>query len=373
MADTILSGDITVYYLDDNRRKQLVWTGGATTYTLNEVYSALADLFDEAVQMDDGSVMSAETPVEYTIGIIDSGDSDPWYVTYDCMEHIKAGALRTSSWARQTGTNTGIVVVPVTSNTIVTGDIGNDISGATTGNGTLLEVIEAGATDYLVIRPDSSAAGDDFTTGTQIITEAGTSHTATQSGAVSFTGEQIWANLYTIGTIESDTHIYLYQGAVSDASRARISSITDSTQDWWGDGLIDVCIYTKDFMQASFPIVDGGYIKAFARKGSTYYDSFETATSTTSGGRNPVPVNTAADLDNPTGYKSITLTGATGNFSVGDEIEGQTSGARAIITQIDNPGATPTLHYYLIDDPQTDFSASETVDNNDDTGTGTDA
>ena len=372
MSDTILNGDITVYYLDENRRKQLVWTGSpGETYTLNQVYSALANLFDEVGQMDDGSVMSAETPVEYTIGIIDSGDSDPWYVTYDLMEHITGGALRTSSWTRVTSTNTGVIVVPVTSNTIVTGDIGFDISGATTGNGTLLEVIEAGATDYLVIRPNSSAAGDDFTTASQVITCNG--NTADQSGAVSFTGDQIWANLYTIGTIESDTHIYLYQGLVSDASRARISSITDSTQDWWGDGAIDVCVYTKNYRINTFPIIDGGFIKAFARKGSTYYDSFETSTSTTSGGRNPVPVNTAADLDNPTGYKSITTTAVgVDDFSVGDEISGDTSNARAVITQIDGASPTYTFHYYLLGDPQTDFqTAAEGITNEDATGTAT--
>lgn len=374
MADTILGGDITVYYLDENRRKQLVWTGSTSypkaTYTLNAIYSALADLFDEQGQMDDGSVMSAETPVEYTIGIIDSGDSDPWYITYDCMEHIRGGALRTSSWTRSTNSNTGIVVVPVTSNTIVTGDIGFDISGATTGNGTLLEVIEDGATDYLVIRPNSSVAGDDFTTASQVITC--NAHTATQSGSASFTGEQIWANLYSIGTIEPDTHIYLYQGLVSNASRARKRSINDSTRDWWGDGHIDVCVYTKDFKQASFPIIDGGYVKAFARKGSTYYDSFETATSTTSGGRNPIPINTAVDLDNPTGYKSITFTASAGNWNVGNEITGDSSNARAIITQIDNPGSTQTVHYYLIGDPQIDFSSgAENLTNEDDTGTGT--
>jgi len=349
----------------------LVWTGSVgETYTLNQVYSALADLFDETGQMDDGSVMSAETPVEYTIGIIDSGDLDPWYVTYDCMEHITGGALRTSSWARVTSSNTGVVVVPVTTNTIVTGDIGFDISGATTGNGTLLEVIEAGTTDYLVIRPNSSAAGDDFTTASQVITCNG--NTADQSGAASFTGEQIWANLYSIGTIESDTHIYLYQGKVSDATRVRINSITDSTQDWWGDGHIDVCVYTKNYRVATFPIIDSGYIKAFARKGSTYYDNFETSTSVTSGGRNPVPINTASDLDNPTGYKSITFTASSGNWNVGDEMSGDSSNARAVITQIDSPGATQTVHYYLLDDPQTDFSSGvETLTNEDDTGTGT--
>lgn len=27
MSDTILSGKLTVYYLDDDRRKQIKWTG----------------------------------------------------------------------------------------------------------------------------------------------------------------------------------------------------------------------------------------------------------------------------------------------------------------------------------------------------------
>ena len=49
MADTILGGDITVNYLDESRQKMLEWTGTATgTRTMNEVYSAMATLLDEA-------------------------------------------------------------------------------------------------------------------------------------------------------------------------------------------------------------------------------------------------------------------------------------------------------------------------------------
>ena len=372
MSSAILGGDVTVYYLDETRQKRIHWTGSASgTRTLNELYSALQDLFDEPNQMDDGNPMSAETPVEYTTGIIDSGDLDPWYVSYELMEHITGGALRTNGWTRATGTNTGIIVVPVTSNNIVPGDVGNTISGATTGAGTLLEVIEAGTTDYLVIRPDSSAAGDDFTTDTQVITC--NAHTASQSGATSNSGEQIWANLYSIGNIQPDTHIYVYQGAAAaDADRIRKVSIVDSTQDWWGDGHIDILIYTKDFTTTSFDTIDQGYATVLARKSTNLYAAFEVSTSLTSGGRNPIPLQTEPDLNNTTGYKSITFTAASGNWAVGDEIEGQTSGARAIITQIDNPGSTQTLHYYLIDDPLTDFqTAAETVDNNDATGTGT--
>jgi len=318
--------------------------------------------------------MSAQTPVEYTIGAIDAGDNNPWYISFRTMEHLTGGALQTSGWTHSDGSSIGIIVVPVThsGSTIVQGDVGNDISGATTGAGTLLEVISTGATnDYLVIRPDSSAASDNFTTDSQTITC--NSHTATQAQAGSNTGEMIWANLYSLGTIETDTHIYLYQGAIGDDERTRVYSIIDNTQDWWSDGHIDICVPIKDYTTSSFDVVDGGYITVLARKYTTLYDSYEVACSTTSGGRNPIPLATSTDLDNPTGYKSITTTAvSTDDFSVGDEIEGGTSGARAIITKIEGTSPTYTFHYYLIDDPLTDFSSSaETITNNDATGSAT--
>ena len=131
MADTILNGDFTINYLDDNRQKRISWTGSADeTRTVNELYSALQDLFDESMQMDDGIPMSAQTPVEYTLGIIDSGDLDPWYITYDAMEHLTGGAVKSNSWARVEDSNVGIIIVPVTSagRTIVAADIGYTIS-----------------------------------------------------------------------------------------------------------------------------------------------------------------------------------------------------------------------------------------------------
>lgn len=370
MSATILGGDVTIYYQDENRQKRLAWTGSASgTRTINELYSALQDHFDEVGQMDDGIPMSAQTPVEYTIGIIDSGDLDPWYISYSMMEHMKSGALKTSGWARVQDSNVGIVVAAVTSNTIVTGDIGLSISHAAGDAGTLLDVIEGGATDYLVIRPTTYGIANswDSTSGT-ITCNA---HTATQSAAA-VTGEQIWANLYSIGTIEPDTHVYVYQGAIADNTRTRLYSITDSTQDWWGDGHIDICPFTKNFRAVGFPAIDAGYLTVYARKANTLYDSFEASTSLTSGGRNPIPLGTSPDLDNTTGYKSITFTAASGNWAVGNEITGATSLARAIITDIVSPGATQVIHYYLLGDPLTDFqTAAETINNVDDTGTGT--
>ena len=71
MSDTILSGNFTIYYLDENRQKRIEWSGSDINInTMNELYSALQDHFDESLQMDDGVPMSAQTPVEYSIGII---------------------------------------------------------------------------------------------------------------------------------------------------------------------------------------------------------------------------------------------------------------------------------------------------------------
>lgn len=362
MSATILGGDVTVYYLDETRQKRLEWTGAAgDTRTANELYSALEDLMDESLQSDDGSVMSAETPVEYTIGIIDAGDLDPWYASYDLMEHITGGAIKTASWARVEGSNTGIIVVPVdTGGTIVTGDIGNTITMTIDGDtGTLLDIIERGAIDYFIIRPATNAAGNSFdnapTAGGAMTCNG---HTADQNAA-SVTGEQIWANLYNVTPIDPDTHIYMYQGTVSDAARARIGRISAAAGDWWPEGAFDRLFYIRDFTTAASPLIDGGYISVYARKGNTLYDNFEVACSTISGGRNPVPLKASADLNHTTGYQSITTTAVpVDDFAVGDVIEGDNSGARAVITLIEGSDPTYTVHYYLIGDPQITFDTA---------------
>ena len=369
MSTTILGGDITVYFLDENRQQRLEWTGaGDGTQDINAIYSALEDLFDEALQSDDGHVMSAETPVEYTIGKIDAGEVEAWFVSWEMIEHITGGALKTSGWARVQDSNVGIVVVEVTANTIVTGDIGIDITHSDGDAGTLLEVIEFGSTDYLVIRPDSDGVANNFDSASGTLTC--NANTATQSVAA-FTGEMIWANLYNVTPIEADTHVYMYQGTVADAARSRIQQISNAGGDWWPEGAFDRLFAITDFKVATFPVIDAGFISVFARKGNTLYDSFEVSTSIVSGGRNPVPLKAAADGNHTTGYMSLTQTASAGNWAVGDEMEGDSSGARIIITQIDNPGSTQTVHGYRIGDPQVVFTTTETLTNNDDTGTGT--
>lgn len=333
---TILNADVGVYYLSNNRGKLMFWKGGTNdNYTMNELYSAMATLLDEETTIDDGSAFSAETPVEYTTGKIDVGDNDPWYITFDLMERITGGALRTSGWARVQDSNIGIVMVEVASatNSIVDGDRGYDITHTDGDAGTLLEVIsDGGASDYLFIRPDSSAIGNSFdnTTGTLTCN----AHTATSITTAAITGEMMWANIYSIGTVESSVHMYVYQGArgTTDAS-VRVYSVNSTTKDFWDNGHIDMCVPIKNWKSSGFPVIDDGYLRVFARKGGDLYSSFEVANSTTSGGRNPVPLQTAVDLDQGHGTKKISFTGAvaSGPFEDGEIIEDGTTGGRGIL------------------------------------------
>ena len=187
MSDPILGGDFTVYYLAENRQKRIKYTGSGTTYTVNQLYSALQDLFDELNQMDDGTPMSAQTPTEYTIGIIDSGDSDPWFIDRTSAEYLYRGAIRTASWKRTPGSNTGIIKIEnVTIGTVVEGDIGFTITHDDGDSGVLLDVNTTAGT--LWIRPDTSAAANNFDTTSGTLTCNG--HTATQTEA-SQTGESL--------------------------------------------------------------------------------------------------------------------------------------------------------------------------------------
>lgn len=344
MADTILAGDFTVYYSAENRRKQIMWTGSATgTRTVNQLYSALQDLFDELTQMDDGVPMSAQTPTEYTIGIIDAGDKDPWFIDRSTVEHLTGGALKTASWDRVTGTNTGVLKIICNNTSIVSGDIGFDITiGGNTG--TLLDVKGTGAGSILWVRPDDSTATNDFDDAGTLTCNA---HTATWTSTAS-AGESLWANIYTLGTIESNTHLYISQNG------ANLTAYKDTT-DWWGDGHIDILVNVKELGVET----DEGYIGVFARQYSKTYSYY--IVDLTNGGRNPIPLQTGNDLDNQTGFWTFTGSAGTGTFVVGEVISKSGTDKKGVITAVTGtPGTTPVITYYLIGDPITNFANADT-------------
>lgn len=379
MASSILAGDITVYYLDESRRKQVKWTGGAlksNTQIMIDFYDATEDLMTIPSQSNDGLIFDAPTPGEFIVGEIDAGELEPWFIDLRTMEHIIGNnasftgcAMRTQGWKRVlpgdgTG-NVGILVVPVTNIDIADSDIGDTISHASGDSGTLLDFYDDGTSQFLWIRPDSNALADDWDTASGTIT-MGTApnNTATQS-AIAHTGEMVWGNVFTSGALVAKTHVYMLQNA------AKVVAYNQIDNDHWVDGHLDRAIPITDWKTANFPIIDEGYLTIKAGQYTTKYFPIVIRMNTTSGGNVSAGLTSGSDNTNTTGYASITVAGGSGNFTVGDEISGDVSNARAVITQIDNPGATATYHYYLIGDPLIDFNGSEAITNEDDTGAAT--
>ncbi len=349
MSDTILSGDFTVYYEADNRQKRLEWTGSATgTRSVNELYSALQDLFDELAQMDDGTPMSAQTPTEYTIGIIDAGDDDPWFIDLTSVEHLTGGAISTASWLRAEGTNTGIIKMDYTAGVALSPpDKGRTIVMTVDGDsGTILDFNVV--TLELWIRPDTDAAANSFddTTPDGAWTVTGSSATGNQDNGAAISGEQTWANIFSIGTIASNTHLYVSQ---NDLLLTAYKSVTD----WWVDGQIDFLV----LVQEMGALIDEGFIEVFARRYTATYDHFIVDAS--SGGRNPIPLATGTDLNNTTGYRQFTGSSGSGTFTVGEVIEDDTDETiQGVLTAVGGTVSDPILSYYLIGDPLNDFTGA---------------
>ena len=160
MPDTVLDGDVTIYYAADNNRKQIKWTGAATgTRTCNELYSALFKLLDDPSQMEDQMPLRADTPTIYRI-------INAYFFDDETVEHLKGGSIYSSGW--KSGTTEHILVIGASQATqFSVHDIGRKVLGATTGDtGILLDFNFA--RKLIWIRPDDPlVGGDEFDNSTE--------------------------------------------------------------------------------------------------------------------------------------------------------------------------------------------------------------
>ena len=330
-----ISDDWTIDYTN----RMVYHSSGTTIYEMWELYSWLMDEIDESGTIDDTVPMTAQTPTAYTL-------VNSWYINEHyraSFEFLKGGALKTDAWNASSYDN-GIRVLTFGSDpgTIST-DIGKPViynGGTPADSGTLLDYTSAAPYKWYVRVDDT---GDTFSNTTTAVEVTGGTGTGTISTA-STTGEALWTNIYTLGTIRDNTSMYVYQDA---------SKITA----WWTSGHIDILAKVKE----AGTLIDLGNLTILARQYATLYENF--AVNASGGGRIPIPIGTADDLNNDTGYLSMVFTTASGNFTVGEVIDGGTSGAEGIVTS--NSGTAPniTLGYYLIGDVTVDFhsSGAETV------------
>jgi len=299
----------------DTVNKRIYHNTGATVYDVNDLYSWLMDMFDEQGAMDDEIPMSAQTPTAYTM-------INGWFIDDVSTHYLKNGAIKTEGYLN------AIIMIPfgATYTNCVPGDIGNQVKDDTVEIGPLLAYDNIQKKWW--IRTTNSV-----TSGSAMLITGGTGAGTTNSNSA--TGEDLYANIYTLGTIETGTDLYIYQAG---------SKLTA----WWSAGHIDVLIKVKE-CAVEF---DNAVITIYAHVYTDLFDHYEI--DLTDGGRNAVPLATSNDLDNQTAVATvlnfmdtirlmfvngtIPYSGATGDSPVAHSvIHGQTSHATAYILNTSSP------------------------------------
>ena len=146
-------------------------------------------------------------------------------------------------------------------------------------------------------------------------------------GSGTATADSLWANLYSIGSQEVGTQLYMAQNSTVVAAP------------WWISGNIDILVLVKNtgvWVQSddtSGTPTDGG-LWIYAREmGDTFDHGFADISG---GGRNPIGINTSPDSSNKSGDLYVTVGAAeAATFTVGSFIKGGTSGAVGRIAKLD--------------------------------------
>ncbi len=277
-----------------------------TTYTTRALYSFIQDTFDELVQLDDTVPMSAQTPTEFTL-------INGWFIDDNSVKFLYGGALQTSGY----DSTIQIITFGATYTSAINSDIGKLVidDGGNTGN--LLHFNNT--TKKWWIRWATTIASASVMTITSG-TGAGTTNSTGD-----YAGEDLYANVYTLGSI-----------AVNPNPQTYIFQNSSSISPWWGRGDVNAAIDVLIKVKESGSEIDGASITVYVRHYGDLYDHF--AIDLSSGGRNAVPLSSATDLNNNTTGEGYLLYDAqSANFTTGLVLTGGTSGATAeIIADTDN-------------------------------------
>jgi len=325
-----IADDFTIDYVN----QRIYHSSGSTVYTLNQLYTYFTLTFDDDVQMDDLPPMSAQTPTAFTM-------ENGWFMDEISLRYLNGGSLTTLGWSASTYDNgIRLLTFGVTYTDAIATDIGKPIVGGTTSStGTLLYYDNTLKKWW--VRTNTTA--DTFNQAESITITGGTG-TGTTTGA-SVTGENTWANIFTLGTLADNSQIYLYQ----DSAEITPWWTLNPTDAMDGLGHIDVLVLVKE----AGTLIDYGYVTVFARQYSTLYDHYTADLST--GARTPIPLATFTDSNNETGYRTFTGASGVGTFVEGEIIYDATFAMEGIVTAVAGTEAAPEITYYLFKYPLTDF------------------
>lgn len=328
----------------------------ATVYSTLALYSDVAANADAFQAMGFRNPMLPTTPNEFTM-------ENYYFIPRSSTEWLKEGTIK-AAWglngADPDSNGNGVIRKPysITTN-FVPGDIGLRITDGV-DHGTLLDYEQEPDGQWIAwIRPEDSTpvTGDifDSTTGTlQVTTDGGTG-----TNSISLAGD--WGqNQYTafqaIGGVPTSTEVYIYQ------NRTKITDWEGNFQWWTTDptvslGIISVLLRTQ--VSGATPttgrIADGD-VEVFARRYTSLYDNFRL--NVAAGGFAALPLASSPDINNTTGYQTMTGSAGSGTFTAGEEANEAVSGASVVITAVGGTVGAPILEYYIVGDVAIDLFSS---------------
>ncbi len=354
---SILGGDFEILFEDETvggnavagmKMVRRASGAGATVYTTNQLYSAIAEQTDEFIAMGFQNPMLPVTPNAYTM-------ENKFFIPRSSTEFLEQGAI-SADWTVASGEGVYRKVYTTVTTAPVAADIGRQVTEATSlDTGTLLDFeVEPDGTTVVWIRPD--AAGDTFALSTQLTTTGdGGTMSVTGSGAAT-SGQTLYSSIQAIGSVPTATEVYLFQ------NRFKMTDSTGGFQ-WWATdptvslGIIDILIRV---LNAGVSIADGD-VEVFARRYTSLYDNFRL--NVAAGGRSALPLASSPDINNTTGYWAANWDAGTGTaMLVGDVLSntfaGKTGG-RYVVTSVTDGGATGSFEYYTTGD-LTEFADNDT-------------
>lgn len=258
------------------------YSAGATIYTDNALYSWIQAEYSTLARLAENIPMSAQTPSDYTVGLTSGVATIAGFIDRDTTKFLTAGAIKSSDWTHPTNTRGyRLLTFGATYVNCVTSDLHKPIvGGSTTDSGVLVHYDNTAKQWY--VRCD---AADDLFDAAEAITITGGTGSGTTTGA-SVTGEEIFANIYTLGSLAPGSSIYLIQNG---------SKVTA----WWSAGNIDILVQVK----RAGSLIDAGKLTVYCRKWGASFHHYEIDVS--GGSRNPISVSTALDTNNTTAVATV--------------------------------------------------------------------
>jgi len=291
--------------------------GQLTVWQVQAYYSALMDLFEEPGFGNYPIPMRFLTPTSYEMRngwYLDNGDGS------EILKYLTGATIASSGYAND--------VLVQDYDTISTdfdsADLDQTVTGGTSGAiGPLLSFI----TDYPAagqgrcwIR-DVNGVGP-TTNGEALTTPTGASVLA--DGA-SFTGEDVYANLFTLADFPGSPNpqVYIVQQHPKSGSYVRIDEWSNLSN--WDRGSIDVLVPVKIGGVA----IDSGSGFLFVRQPGDSFTLTSWSVSTTEGSRTPISTETSADVNVTKGEWYLFYSGSTGDpgINTGDVVQDVATGS----------------------------------------------